>query len=140
LLISEYRADLPPKGDIRIVSVGEGQDLHLDKSELSLHQLHLFEVSASGTKEKVVVERTDDTTVHVALASCRTCYRSRARHYAQHGQMICGECNMPMNFDSKGRTATPNRCALVETAHTETNTNIAVAVRDILAQAAAQPR
>ena len=52
LLISEYRADLPPKGDIRIVSVGEGQDLHLDKSELSLHQLHLFEA-----RPKVVERR-----------------------------------------------------------------------------------
>jgi len=33
-----------------VVALGEGQNLHLDPSNLSSPQLHLFEASASGQK------------------------------------------------------------------------------------------
>lgn len=139
LLVREYRAKLPKKSDIPVVALGEGQDLHLDASKSSLRQLHLFEVSAMGKKAKVVVQQTDDKTVHVALASCRACYRNRDRHYAKQEQMICGKCNMPMNFESKDRKASTNSCTLVEIPHMESNGNISVLTRDVLAQAANKP-
>ena len=82
-LAREYIADLPQKSDIPVVALGENRDLHLDTSKLNSRQFHLFEVSASGQKVRVVVQRTDDKAVRVALASCRTCYRSRDRHYAK---------------------------------------------------------
>ncbi len=139
-LASVYIADRPQKSDIPVVAMSKDQDLHLDAAKLSPRQLHLFEVSASGQKAKIVVEMTDDKTVHVALASCRTCYRSHNRHYAKNGQMMCGECNSQMNFEVKDRKAGTTGCALVEIPHAETSSNITVLTRDVLAVAAQQPQ
>lgn len=139
-LAGVYIANLPQKSDIPVVAVGEGQDLHLDPAKLNLRQLHLFEVRAAGQKARVVVQRTDDNTVHVGLASCSICYRSHNRHYAKNGQMMCGECNSQMNFEAKDRRAGTNGCALVEVPHTETSSNITVLTRDVLAVAAQQPQ
>jgi uncharacterized membrane protein len=135
-----YVVNLPPKSDIPLVALGGGRDLHLDPSKLSSQQLHLFEARASGQKVKFVVERTQDKTVHVALASCRICYRSRDRHFAKSGQMMCGECNMPMNFESRDQKPGTNSCALVEVPHAETDRDITVLTSDVLAVAAKQPR
>jgi len=140
VMVWEYRSDLPQKSDIPVVALGEGRDLHLDASKLSSSQLHLFEVRASGQKVKFIVERTQDNVVHAALASCKTCYRSRDRHYAAQRKMMCGECNMPMNFVSQGKQTSTNSCALVEIPHTETGRDITVLARDVLAQAAKQPQ
>lgn len=139
-LVWQYVAGLPPKSDMPVVALDGGRDLHLDPSKLVSQQLHLFEARAAGQKVKFLVERTQDKTVHVALASCRTCYRSRDRHFAKNGQMMCDECNGPMNFDSKDRKTGTNSCALVEVPHTETDHDIAVLARDVLAQAARQPQ
>jgi hypothetical protein len=87
-------------------------------------QLHLFEARASGQKVKFIVERTQDKTAHVALASCRICYRSRDRHYAKNGQMMWGECNGPMAFESKDRKTGTNSCTLAEIPHKETDRDI----------------
>jgi len=140
VMVREYRAGLPQKSDIPVISLGEGRDLHVDANKLRAPQLHLFEVRASGQAVKFVVQRTPDQTIHTALASCRACYRSRNRHYARQGQMMCGECNMPMNFRSQGKQPSTNSCALVEIPHTETNREITVSARDVLAQDAKQPQ
>jgi uncharacterized membrane protein len=140
VLVREYRANLPLKSDIPVVALDKGRDLHLDRSELDSSQLHLFEARASGLAVKFVVQRTPDQTIHTALASCRACYRSRNRHYARQGQMMCGECNMPMNFGPQGKQPSANSCALVEIPHTETDRDITVSARDVLAQAAKQPQ
>ena len=132
--VREYQAELPKKSDIPTVAVSEGQDLHLESSKLSSGQLHLFELSTSGEKVKVAVQRAGDGAVHVALASCRACYKNRDHHYAEKGKMMCGKCNMTMNFESKGQKADRNSCALVEIPHTETNGDIAVLTRDVIAQ------
>lgn len=139
-LASTYIAYRPQKSDIPVVAVGNGQDLHMDPQKLVPQQLHLFEVSSSGQKVKVVVQRTDDKAVQVALASCRTCYRSHDRHYVKNGQMMCAECNERMNFEAKGQKTGTNGCALVELPHTQTNGNITVLLRDVLAQAAKMPQ
>jgi len=139
-LSSVYISDRPQKSDISVVAVGEGKELRLDASNLTSRQLHLFEVSASGQKVRVVVQRTDDKTVRVALASCRTCYRSHDRHYAKNGHMMCGECNSQMNFETKDRKEGTDGCVLVEVPHAETNGNVAVLARDVLAAAAKQPQ
>ncbi len=136
----EYVAYLPQKSDIPVVVLDRGRDLHLDPSKLVSQQLHLFEARASGQKVKFIIERTQDKTVHVALASCQACYRNRDRHFARNGQMTCGECNMPMTFESKDRKAGTNSCALVELPHTETDRDITVLTRDVLAMAAKQPQ
>ncbi len=139
-LVWQYIAGLPPKSDIPVVALEGGRDLHIDPSKVVSQQLHLFEARASGQKVKFIVERTQDNIVHAALASCRTCYRSRDRHYAAQGKMMCGECNMPMNFVSRGKQASTNSCALVEIPHAETDRDITVLTRDVLAMAAKQPR
>lgn len=139
-LVWQYVANLPQKSDIPVVVLDGGRDLQLEPSKLVSQQLHLFEARASGQKVKFVVERTQEKSVRVALASCRTCYRSRDRHFAKNGQMTCGECNMPMTFESKDRKAGTNSCALVELPHTETDRDITVLTRDVLAMAAKQPQ
>jgi uncharacterized membrane protein len=136
----EYVANLPPKSDIPVATLDDGRDLHMDPRKLVSEQLHVFEAHASGQKLKFIVERTQDNVVHAALASCKTCYRSRDRHYAAKGKMMCGECNMPMNFVTQGKQTSTNSCALVEVPHTETKENITVLVRDVLAQAAKMPQ
>ena len=140
VVVREYQAELPKKSDIHVIAVSEGQDLRLDSKKLDSRDLHLFEVSSSGKKMKIAVQRTDDKSVHVALASCRACYRNRDHHYAKQGQMMCGKCNGPMKFESKDRRADPNNCTLVELPHTEKDGNIAVLARDVLAQVQKLPQ
>jgi uncharacterized membrane protein len=140
VMVREYRVDLPQASDIPVVALDQGRDLHLDVSRLNSQRLHLFEARASGQRVKFVVQQTPDQTIHTALASCRACYRSRNRHYARQGQMMCGECNMPMNFGSQSKQASSNSCALVEIPHTETDRDITVSARDVFAQAAKQPQ
>lgn len=91
-----------------MVTLGRGRDQHLDPNKLNPQQLHVFEARASRQKVKFIVERTQDKTVHVALASYRICYRSHDRHYAKQGQMICGECNGPMTFESNDQKTVRN--------------------------------
>lgn len=125
--------ELPKKSDIPVVVVSEGHDLHLESSKLRSGELHLFEVSTSGEKVRVAVERSGGGTTHVALASCRACYKNRDHHYAEKGKMMCGKCSTPMKFESNGQKADTNSCALVELPHTEKDGNIAVLARDVLA-------
>ena len=131
--VREYQMGLPKKSDIPVVVVSEGHDLHLESSTLSSGKLHLFEVSTSGEKVRVAVQRSGSGTVQVALASCRACYKNRDHHYAENGKMMCGKCNMPMKFESNSKKADTNSCALVELPHTEKDGNIAVLARDVLA-------
>lgn len=140
VIVRVYREDSPQKSDIPVIALSEGQNLHLDQSKLRSPQLHLFEASASGQRVKFIVQRTPDQTVHVAVASCRACYRSRNSHYARNGEMICGQCKEAMDFEPKGRQANTNHCALVEVPHTESDGNVAVLVRDVFAQAAKLPQ
>ncbi len=135
-IVHEYLAERPKKSDVLLVVLGDGQDLHFDPGNLSPEHLRLFEARASGQAAKFIVERTKDLTIHVALASCRTCYRSHDRNYTQKGVMICGECNGPMHFESKGTKVIRNSCALVEIPHTETDRDVTVLARDVFAQAA----
>jgi uncharacterized membrane protein len=136
VFVREYREDLPQKSDVSVVALAEGQNLHLDQRNLSSPQLHLFEASTSGQKVKFLVQRTPDQIVHVAVASCRACYKNRSSHYAKNGEMICGKCEHSMNFESKGQQANTNHCALVEIPHSESDHDVAVLVRDVLAEAA----
>jgi Membrane iron-sulfur containing protein FtrD-like len=110
------------------------------QSKLRSPQLRLFETSASGQKVKFIVQRTPDQIVHVAVASCRACYRNRDSHYALNGEMICGQCKEAMDFESKVQKARTNHCALVEVPHTESGGDVAVLVRDVFAQAAMLPQ
>ena len=138
--IWEYLAEAPQKSDIPVVALGEDQDLHLDPAKLSAGQMHLFEARASGQKVKFIVQRTPDKIVHVALASCRACYRKRDFHYAKNGEMICGQCQTAMVFESNGQKPEPNHCPLPEIRHSETDRELAVSVHDVFAKAAALPQ
>lgn len=131
-LIQTYLAYRPQKSDVPIVALKPAQDLHLDARGLRPQQLHLFEANVSGKKVRFIVERTQDNAIHVSLASCRVCYRSRDRHYAQKGQMICGECNGPMPFESKAQKAPVNTCALAEIPHRESGSDLVVSANDVL--------
>lgn len=131
-----YWVERPPKNDTPMVALAEGQDLHLDPSKLSPRQLHIFEARALGQKVKFLVQCTPDKIVHVALASCKACYRKRDSHYARNGQMFCGECKGAMIFESKGQKVDTNHCALAEIPHSETDRDMTVSVRDVFAKAA----
>lgn len=130
-LIQTYRVYGPQKSDVPIVALKPAQDLHLDTRGLGPQQLRLFEAKVSGEKVRFLVERTQGNAIHVSLASCRVCYRSRDRHYAQKGQMICGECNGPMPFESRGQNAPANSCALAEIPHREEGTDLMVSLSDV---------
>jgi uncharacterized membrane protein len=140
IIVRQFREDSPQKSDIQAFALSEGQNLHLDQGKLRSPQLHLFEASASGQKAKFIVQRTPDQTVHVAVASCKACYRNRESHYARNGEMICGQCKEAMDFESKAQKARTNHCALVEVPHTESGGDVAVLVRDVFAQAVRLPQ
>jgi uncharacterized membrane protein len=102
--------------------------------------LHLFEANASGQKVKFMVQRTPDQIVHVAVASCRACYRNRSSHFAKNGELICGKCEEAMVFESKPQNASSNHCALVEVPHAETDRDLTVLSRDVVEEAAKLPQ
>ena len=133
-LVQEYRVYGPQKSDVTVSALRLGQDLHVDTGTLKPMQLHMFEANVSGKKVRFVVERTQDNAIHVSLASCRVCYRSRDRHYAQKGQMICGECNGPMPFETKNQKTSTNTCALAEIPHKEIGHDLFVSTHDVIKQ------
>ena len=139
-IVWEYRAELPEKSDIPVIVLKEGQDLHLDRSKLSPSQLRLFEANASGQRAKFIVLQTRDQIVHVAVASCRACYRYRDSHYVRKGEMICGLCKNAMIFDESGQTVHSDHCALVKVHHVESDREVTVLSRDVVAQAAKLPQ
>lgn len=139
ILVQVYRADGPQKSDTSVAALAVGQDLHLDPAKLKPSQLNLFEGGVSGQKVRFVVQRTPDNEVHVALASCRACYRSKNPHYAQKGELMCGKCNMPMRFESSKGVPSDSRCTLPEIKYREAPHDIAVMIRDVLAEAAKIP-
>ena len=134
--VHEYRASLPQRSDTPSVLLGEGQDLHLDKSMLQKGQLRLFEARTSGQRVAFLVQQTKDNAIHVALASCKACYHDHDSHYAKKGEMICGKCKGPMTFESKSQQSSTNSCALPEIPHKETDREVAVMTSDVLAQVA----
>ena len=136
IVIQEYRAEGPQKSDTPAVVLAAGQDLHLDPTKLKRSELHLFETNVSGQKVKFVVRRTQDNAVHVSLATCRACLRSKNPHYVRKNEMMCGECNMPMRSEKEKDVPADSRCTLPEIPHKETAGDITVLIRDVLAQAA----
>jgi uncharacterized membrane protein len=140
VIFRQYREDSPQKSDIPVIAISEDRNFHMDQSKLRSPQLHLFEASASGQRVKFIVQRTADQAVHVAVASCRACYRNRNSHYARIGEMICGQCKEAMDFESKAQKARTNHSALVEVPHTESGGDVAVSVRGVFAQAAKLPQ
>ena len=107
------------------------RDLQLDVAKLRANKLHLFETSVSGEKVHFVVERTEDNTVHVALAACRFCYRERHSNRVQDGVVLCARCNDSMNFESIKARGRANSCDLSEIPHRQTSQTLAVLARDI---------
>lgn len=134
--IQMYRSEGPQKSDTPPVVLAAGQDLHSDPAKLKPGELHLFEGSVSGQKMRFILRRTQDNVVHVSLATCRVCYRSKNPHYVQKNEMMCGECNMPMQSESEKGASGDTRCTLPEIPHMETAHDITVLIRDVLAQAA----
>ena len=108
-----------------------GQDLHLNISKLRTNHLHLFETNIAGEKVQFVVERTEDNAVHVAVAACPFCYRSRRSNRVQDGVVMCARCNGPMSFESKTTNGGANSCDLAEIPHSQTAQTLTVLRRDI---------
>ena len=107
------------------------RDLQLDVAKLRVNQLHLFETSVPGEKVRFVVERTQDNTVHVAVAACKFCYRERHSNRVQDGVVLCGRCNGSMNFESTQARRRTNSCDLSEIPHQQTPQTVTVLARDI---------
>jgi uncharacterized membrane protein len=133
--VEVYFAERPQKSDIPVVSIGPGQDLRLDMGELSPGKLHLYEVSYKARRVQLVVQRTQDNAVHVALATCRACYRSKNPHYVRNGVMMCGKCETAMYYGSKLQRKGVNGCVLPEIPHTEGNGKVTILARDVFDQA-----
>lgn len=134
--VQVYRAEGPQKSDVQVTTINPGQDVHLDPSRLLPKHLRLFEVNDSGQKVRFVVQRSQDRVVHVALASCKSCYHSKDPHYTRNGEMICGQCKQIMDFESRSEKTAKGNCLLPEIQHTEKDHDMAVLSRDVLAQAA----
>jgi uncharacterized membrane protein len=115
-----------------------GRDIRLDIATLRPNQLHLFETSVSGEKVRFVVERTEDNTIHVALAACAFCYRDRRSNRVQDGAVFCDRCRSTMGFASAKPGGHAKSCDLVEIPHQQTAQTLTVLARDI-AQMAARP-
>jgi len=107
------------------------RDLQLDVAKMHVNQLHLFETSVSGDKVRFVVERTQDSTVHVAVAACKFCYRERHSNRVQDGVVLCARCNGSMNFESTKAHGRANSCDLSEIPHQQTPQTLTVLARDI---------
>ncbi len=136
VLIQEYRAEGPQKSDIPAVVLAAGQDLHLESAKVRPMELHLFEANASGQKVRFIVRRTQDNAVHVSLATCRACLRSKNPHYVRNNEMMCGQCNMPMRSETEKGAPADSRCTLPEIPQKDTASDITVLIHDVLAQAA----
>ena len=133
--VEVYLAERPQKSDVPVVSVGAGQDLHLGMGDLSSGKLHLYEVRSPGRRVKFVVQQTTDKTVHVALATCKACYRSENSHYVLDGKMMCSKCRHAMDFALSGEENYANQCKLSEISHTEENRQVTILERDVFDQA-----
>lgn len=133
-LIQIERVYGPQKSDVPVTAVQPEPDLRLDTGKLKPMQPHLFQANVSGKTVRFVVERTRDNVVHVALATCSVCFRSRNPHYVRNGEMICGQCNGPMPFAPKGQTTVGHSCLLVEIPHRVINGELIVSMRDVIAQ------
>ena len=107
------------------------RDLQLDLAKLHVNKLHLFETSVSGQEVRFVAERTQDNTVHVALAACKFCYRERRSNRVQDGTVLCARCNGSMNFESTKARGHANSCDLSEIPHRQTPQTLTVLARDI---------
>jgi hypothetical protein len=128
-VLRAYLDSRPQQSDVHVKTLERNEDLHLDGEALTASRLHLFEANLDGKRVKFVVQRTDSRTVHVALASCRNCYKSRDSHYAKKGLMICSRCRHAMAFESKGSVS--DGCAMPEIPHTEEGERIFVASREV---------
>lgn len=131
-VIQEYRISRPQKSDVAVYVLKPGQDLHLDTATLTPMQLHLFQLNRSRKNVRFMVERTQGSVIHVSLVSCRACYRARDHNYAQKGQMVCGECNGPMPFETRLLATAVNTCALVEIPHKQVGHNLFVSTHDVI--------
>ncbi len=132
-IVQVYVTSIPRKSDVPLVVLDHNRDLHLDPTQLRLSDIHLFETGASGIKVKFIVERTKGDTIHVAIASCRLCYRGHNNNYVRKGKMICSECDGSMPFEVNDRNTVKNACALVEVPHTESSHDVTVLARDVRA-------
>ena len=129
-VLRAYLDSRPQQSDVHVKTLERDEDLHLDGEALTASRLHLFETNLDGKRVRFVVQRTDSRAVHVALASCRNCYKSRESHYARNGSMICGECKHAMAFEDKG--AIKDGCAMPEIPHTEEGEKVFVSSRDVI--------
>lgn len=111
--------------------VPAGQNLRLIAAKLHPNQLHLFETSISGQKVRFVVERTQDNTIHVALAACRFCYRERHSNQVRDGAVFCDRCRGSMDFAAAKTVERANSCDLVEVQHQQSGRNVTIQARDI---------
>jgi len=130
-LVGPYLEDLPKRSDVPVTRVNSGHDLDIASGSLEPGKLHLFETVASGQKIQFLVQRTHDGVVHAALATCRSCIRSRTSHYARNGEYFCGQCKHAMRFETD--ESDNQRCPMPEIPHSESNGMLTVRESDIMA-------
>lgn len=127
------RMVFPATATTRVLSAGE--DLTLNLSELDSAKVHLFAYPLTPqSRVEFFVERGTGTSVAVAVASCRRCYRSG--HYQQSGQLLCGHCNEPMERLSVEQSPGPEKdCKQIPIPFERSGDQVIVranAVRDVL--------
>ncbi len=90
-----------------------GSDLVLSLAQLKANKLFLFRYHIDpSTTASVAVQKGSDGIIRAALASCRSC--SKSRNYEWSGKLICGHCRHVMKMPD--RTTEPDAkkpgCAL----------------------------
>jgi hypothetical protein len=133
-LLTEYIDDLPKRSDVNAKALGPDKDLQLETSSLTAGELHLFEAAVAGQTFSFVVQRTNDSIIHVAVATCRSCSRSGKPNYARKGDYYCGECKRAMRFEPHGEGDMHENCVMLGIPHSESNGILTVRARDVKAE------
>jgi uncharacterized membrane protein len=90
-----------------------GSDLVLPLAQLKTNKLFLFRYRIDpSTAASVAVQRGADGIIRAALASCRSCFKSR--NYEWSGKLVCGHCRHVMKMPDPVKELDVNKsgCAL----------------------------
>ena len=121
---------LTPKPE-RPILLSNGQDLRLNLSQLDPARPKLFAYGLGPeSRADFFVERTADSKITVAFASCRRCYRSG--YYRQDGRILCGRCNELMARLEPGQLPGPEKdCTHIPIPFVQSSTQLTVYGRSI---------
>jgi hypothetical protein len=132
VLIKQYLDNRPQRSDVAVASLDPGVDLSISAQSLARGSIHLYAIKSSGQELRFLIQRTNENVIHVAAATCRSCYRSSQLHYAHHGVFYCGQCRQAMHCETRD-PGLHDGCSMPEIPHSESKGNLIVRASDVKA-------